>query len=106
VTARAGEPVRVPPAPTPDTVVYARLDVRPTAKERLASLLLKPAHLPSIRVGGNSYRLVTDTARGPLVLRLPRAVGISGGVDYPELTLENVASPFGVRFYAVPLRHG
>jgi hypothetical protein len=107
VVARAGEAVAVPAAPNPSDVVYARIHVDKTLKQRVASVLLKPLHTPEIVVGSKTYRLVADTARGPLIMRMPRRAGIAAGfggeLDYASLTLENVPSPYRVAFYAVPL---
>jgi hypothetical protein len=55
-----------------------------------------------------TYRFVAASADDPLVLRLPATSELppwlGGWVDYDRFTLLNVASPFEVRFYAVPLR--
>ena len=58
--------------------------------------------------GVTLYRLVPDVARGPFILRLPKSAGIApafgGAVDYRRLSLENVASPFRVDFFALRVR--
>jgi hypothetical protein len=107
VSARAGEAVPVPAAPGPRYVVYARIQINKTLKQRLASLALKPVHTPKISVGSETYRLVADTARGPLIMRMPRTAGIAPGfggeLDYSRLVLHNVASPYRVTFFAMSL---
>ena len=52
------------------------------------------------------YRLAAATATGPLILRMPRAAGMSapvgGAVDYNRLSLVDVAS-YRVQFYSLRL---
>jgi hypothetical protein len=106
--ARTGQPVSVPSPPNANDLIVARIHAEPTLEQRLASILLKPFRFPEITVGSHHYRLVADVARGPLILRLPKSAGIApafgGAVDYRRLSLENVASPFRVEFFAVRLR--
>jgi hypothetical protein len=101
VVARPGAVVSVPESP--GAIVYARLHAHMTLKQRIRSLLLKPLPLPRITVGGETFRLVADTARGPLVLRLPAAAGF-GAQAYSRLVVENVASPYRIDFFARPLQ--
>jgi hypothetical protein len=106
VSADAGEVVTIPRAGAGE-LVFARIHVRETLGQRLESLVLKPRPLPRITVDGERFRLVPDTARGPLALRLPRDAGSGfGGYDYSQLVVEGVASPYRIEFYALPLRRG
>jgi hypothetical protein len=106
VTARPGEVVAIPHAPSVDDVVFARIWIRETLPQRVAKLLLKRPHQPEIRLDGEQYRLVAATATGPLILRMPRAAGMSasvgGAVAYDRLSLVNVPS-YRVQFYSVKL---
>ncbi len=101
VDARAGEAIPIPQAA--GQVVYARLHIHETLKQRIRSLLLKPRALPRVIVDGQRFRLVTDTARGPLVLRLPAAAGF-GHWNHSRLVVENVASPYRIDFFARSLQ--
>src|SRR5205085_2849347 len=56
VLARAGEAVSVPSSP--GDVVYVRIQIHKSLKQRIASLALKPVHTPKITVGGKTFRLV------------------------------------------------
>jgi hypothetical protein len=96
VEAESGEIVPVPQAA--NEIVYARLQSDLTFRQRIRSLLLKPLPLPRIKLDGAPYRLVSDTARGPLILKLPSTAGVS------RLVVENVASPYRIDFYALPLK--
>lgn len=108
VEARPGQSVSVPAAPNSNDLVFARIHAEPTLEQRLASIILKPFRFPQITVGARHYRLVPDVARGPFILRLPKSAGIApafgGAVDYRRLSLENVASPFRVDFFALRVR--
>jgi hypothetical protein len=107
VEARPGQSVSVPAPPNSNDLVFARIQAEPTLGQRLASIFLKPFRFPQIVVGSQRYRLVADVAREPLILRLPNSAGIGpafgGAVDYRRLSLENVASPFRVDFFALRL---
>lgn len=108
VKARPGQSVSVPAPPNSNDLVFARIQAEPTLEQKLASIFLKPFRFPQITVGSQRYRLVADVARGPLILRVPTSAGIArafgGAVDYRRLSLENVASPFRVEFFALRLR--
>jgi hypothetical protein len=101
-----GQAVAVPPSPGVDDVVFARIWIHPTLSQRIATLLFKRLHAPRIELDGGGYRLVAATATGPLILRMPRAAGLSaaagGAVDYNRLSLVNVAS-YRVQFYSMKL---
>jgi hypothetical protein len=103
-----GQSVFVPAPPNSNDVVFARIRAEPRLEQRIASIFLKPFRYPQIIVGSRRYRLVADVARGPLILRVPKSAGIApafgGAVDYRQLRLENVASPFRVEFFALRLR--
>jgi hypothetical protein len=107
VSGRPGDDVAIPRAPGVDDVVFARIWIRQTLTQRVAKLLLKLPHQPEIRLDGERYRLVASTATGPLILRMPRAAGMSasagGAVDYNRLSLVNLPS-YRVQFYALRLR--
>ncbi len=98
--------VAIPRAPAVGDVVFARIWIRPTPGQRIATLLFKRLHQPRIELDGEGYRLVAATATGPLILRIPRAAGLSaaagGAVDYNRLSLVNVAS-YRVQFYSMKL---
>ena len=101
-SARAGEPVPIPAA-RPGELVYARIRLHTPFLQRLAASLVKPLHLPRIVIDSVTYRFVAATAGDPLVLRVPATSRtIDGSVRHGQLTLLDVASPFEVRFYAVP----
>ena len=106
IDARSGQVIAIPRAPADDDVVFARIRIRQTLSERLATLLFKRLHQPAIQLDGKQYRLVASTATGPLILRMPRAAGMSalagGHVDYRQLSLVNVAS-YRVQFYSMKL---
>lgn len=106
-TARAGERIAVPAPPRADEAVVAHVELRTPLATRLAQTVFKPVHLPKIVLGSTTYRFVAANAEGPLLLRLPAGSGLppflGGSVDYGQLTLLDVPSPFTIRFSAVPL---
>lgn len=91
----AGTLVRVPQAGA-EELVYARIHVPRPWTERLRELLWKPATTPAIVLDGRKFRLVTATASGPLVLRMPGAAS-----QVRTLRLLDVPGPVRVDFYAV-----
>jgi hypothetical protein len=103
-TFAAGETVTVPSAGANDLVV-AHVHVRRSLLAKLQSVVLKPFRLPTITIGGLTYRLVTAAATGPLVVRAPAAVGRSpffgGFTTYPTFTL---SLPARVSFGAIRIR--
>ena len=99
---------RGPRAPGTDDLVYARIRFPRLSAYRVESVLLKPAHLPQIVLGG-AFRFVPATADSPLVLRMPESAGMSplsgGFASYEWFKLEHVPAPFSVDFFAVRV-HG
>lgn len=74
VSVRAGEPVTVPGARQGGVVVASiRLQKRPL--DVVLDAAFKPLHHATINLDGASYRLVTATAAGPLLLRVPPGSG-------------------------------
>jgi hypothetical protein len=107
VRVTAGEPIQIPSARHPGDVVYARIHASPTLKERAAGLVFKEVHHPQVLVDGVAYRLVLDTARGPLVLRLPRGRGLPptfGNARHRTISVNGVASPYRIDFYSRSVR--
>jgi hypothetical protein len=102
VTAQTGESVQVPVIP--GEIVYARVHANLTLKQKLRALALKPLPLPEISLDGRRYRIVADTARGALILRLPPAAANFVRQDVSELKLQNVASPYAIEFFGLPLK--
>jgi hypothetical protein len=102
VTAQTGESVHVPVVP--GAIVYARVHSGLTSKQKLRALALKPLPLPDISLDGRRYRIVADTARGALILRLPYADSTFVRQDVSALKLAKVASPYKVEFFALPLK--
>jgi hypothetical protein len=74
----------------------ARLRVRETLKQRFGSVIAKPIHLPILILDSTPYRLVADIARGPTIVHMPAAAGISAGfgseLNYSRLALGNIGS--------------
>jgi hypothetical protein len=107
VEARSGETVAVPAARSSDEVVYARIRFPFSPIRRLESLLFKPLNEPRVTLDGADLRFLPATSTSPLVLRVPPSAGRSpfyeGLRSIDTLQLRNVASPFTVEFYAVPL---
>ena len=107
VRAHAGDRLEIPPPPNRSSIVYAQIDFAPGVVERLESAVFKPLHLPSITLDGNDSRFIPAIAPSPLVLTLPASAGIApnfgGGQSSRTLELHRVASPFTVRFFALPL---
>ena len=78
VTAHWGQPVGVPPPPTKDSLVFARLHgVAPSGVERVVGLVYKPAKRYVILNRGVPRRLVAATSGDGLPLRA------GTGVDFP-----------------------
>jgi hypothetical protein len=107
VTAHAGQAVAIPAPPHSNDIVFARMRIGTPLTTRLQSLALKPFDQPAIELDGERYRFLPSTAAGTLVLRMPVAAGMAaqfgGGVNYSELALEHVASPYRIDFFAVSL---
>ncbi len=105
VTARAGERIPIPPAPTARDMVLARLDIPVPPLERLRTALYKPRRLPEVYHGPElRYRVPVDVARGPLLMRVPPDIGwpeYAQGLPYRTVTVNHVASPFRIHFVAV-----
>ena len=108
-SASGGTMLAVPSPPTARDLVFARIRVRETGLQRLERLLLKRRHQPTILVDAEHYPLVPATSNGPLILRLPRAAGMSasvgGAVDYGRVGVGGAPS-YRVDFYAVTLTRG
>ena len=102
-----GTLVRVPHAGA-DELVVARVHIPRPLTERLRELVWKPSVTPQIVLDGATFTLVTATASGPLLMRLPRSAGIAPStVADPQVDafrLLHVPGPVRVDFYAVP-RH-
>ena len=101
--ARADRAVTIPPAPTAQDVVYARVHLPRPLLLQVRLTAFKQLDLPQMILDRERYRFIeTD---GPLVLRLPAAAGIApfrgGSVDYSRMSLRHVPSPFRIDFYAV-----
>lgn len=107
VTAHVGQAVAIPGPPRSNDIVFARMHIRTPLTTRLQSLVLKPFDQPSIRLDAERYRFLPSTAAGTLVLRMPAAAGMAaqfgGAVDYFQLALEHVASPYRIDFFAIAL---
>ena len=105
---REGATITVAQAPSTDDLVYARIRFPRLSMYRVESVLLKPARVPRIVLGG-AYRFVPETADSPLVLRMPESAGMSplfgGFASYDWFRLEHVPAPFSVDFFAVRI-HG
>ena len=101
---QAGQHVRVPRA-GPNDLIYARLRIPQPFSERLRELVWKPDVLPGIVLDGVSFRLVTATASGPMLMRMPASAGFPpSGFSDPQVDmfrLSDVPSPVRVDFYAV-----
>jgi hypothetical protein len=110
VQASQGQSVRVPAAPSASDVVFARMQIPTTLKQRLADFVFKRRYTPAIDLDEKQYRLVTAVARGPLVLRVPKSSGFSpafgGELSYERLSVLNVGSPVRIEFFALRLREG
>jgi hypothetical protein len=108
VDADQGERVAVPQTSGADELVYARIHIRKTLKQRLADFVFKTIDAPGIVLDGATYRLVSDVAQGPLILRMAKNSGIApsfgGDLNVSALTLANVPSPYRVDFFALRLR--
>ncbi|MDX6485753.1 MAG: hypothetical protein QOF43_906, partial [Gaiellaceae bacterium] len=105
---REGATIAVVRAPSAEDIVYARIRFPRLSMYRVESVLLKPARVPRMVLGG-SFRFVPETADSPLVLRMPESAGLSplfgGFAAYEWFRLEHVPSPFSVDFFAVRI-HG
>jgi hypothetical protein len=104
VEIRAGAIVRVPAA-RPNELVYAQLRIPRSWTERVRELFWKPATLPAIVLDGQEFRLITATASGPLLMRMPRTAGIAASSladpNVHTLRLLHVPAPVRIDFYAV-----
>lgn len=98
----ANETIVVPPA-RPGELVVAHVHM---PVSHLLSAIAKPFSFPHITIGGNTYRLVAETASGPLVVREPASAGRSpffgGYTEYDSFSLSRAAT---VEFDAIPI-HG
>ena len=104
--ADSGDTVAVPPPPSSRDIVFARIHGSESVAARIAELLLKRPHQPTIWLDGELYRFVPATAEGPLILRLPAVAGISaplgGAADYASLAVSGIGR-YQVEFYAMEL---
>ena len=100
----AGTLVRVPHAGANELVV-ARVHVPRPFTERLRELVWKPSETPQIVLDGAPFTLVTATASGPLLMRLPRSAGIAPSTlaapQVDAFRLLHVPGPVRVDFYAI-----
>ncbi|WP_217922579.1 hypothetical protein [Miltoncostaea oceani] len=105
VEAVAGATVAIPPAPGPDEMVMARLDIPVSLRQRLRTALYKPHDLPEVLLNeGYAYRVPTDVARGPLLMRAPASVGwqdYAPGFSFDRLRVSYTASPLRIDFVAM-----
>jgi hypothetical protein len=100
----AGTLVRVPHARV-DELVVARVHVPRPLTERLRDLVWKPGATPQIVLDGSPFSLVTATAAGPLLMRLPGSAGIAASTlvdpQVDALRLLHMPGPVRIDFYAI-----
>jgi hypothetical protein len=108
VEADQGEKVPVPTASSNDEVVYARIHIKKTLKRRLADLVFKTIDQPGVVINRQTYRIVSDVMRGPVILRMAKNSGIApafgGSLDVSTISLANVPSPLRIEFFALQLK--
>lgn len=109
MAAEAGEPVRVPQPPRPDQLVFASVEgAGPSLLEKAQAALHKLGER-RIVVNGASFRLVPETASGPLLMTVPEQADYSGPLALsPEarsIAVEG-AGDIEVEFHAMPIESG
>ena len=103
ISFRSGEVIRVPRA-SERAIVVAWLDVHAPLWQRLRTALFRPNWSILVTAGSVDYRIATTQVAGPLLVRVPEAVGwdrqFGGGVEYDSL---RVNSDGKARFAAIPI---
>jgi len=109
VTAKPGESVTVPPAPSPDDIVAVRVHgIGQSLAARLRSVLWK-APISQVMLDGFKHRLVPGTAADGLVLAVPPAAQGSAPFAFgPPIKTISISGPGGggpltYEFVAIPL---
>ncbi|MDX6690673.1 MAG: hypothetical protein QOG15_2130 [Solirubrobacteraceae bacterium] len=112
VSARWAETVRVPAAPSPNAMVFVRIQgVQVAGLERLRTMLFKARERTVTLNGSDTHRLTPGTAGDGIVLSVPR------GADYPPpfnqaygtltIATDRAARPDGVdlryEFFEMPI---
>jgi hypothetical protein len=114
VRSELGESIRVPAREGRDELVFARVHLPETVADRLFTFLFKPSWTAAVELDeSDSQRLVKANAEGPLVMRVPPAIGYSpsydGRLDTDTLRFEALGRRFfggsgvAVDFFAVPV---
>jgi hypothetical protein len=114
VTSDLGGSIPVPARREKDELVFARVHLPESVADRLFTFLFKPSWVAEVVLDeSDSYRLVKANAEGPLVMRIPRAIGYSpsfdGELDTDTIRFGALGRLFGpsrveVNFFAVPVR--
>ncbi|HET7495590.1 MAG TPA: glycosyltransferase family 87 protein [Candidatus Limnocylindrales bacterium] len=111
VTARTGQVVPVPSAPSTDRFVLVKIHgLQPSPLGRIAAVLYKSPD-SYVRLGDTRYRLVADTADDGLILAIPTAAEGSGpfafGTPIPTISVTTVGAagaPLTFEFQTVRLQ--
>lgn len=111
INVRAGEVVHVPVEHRRNRLVFARLTLHTSLRERLKTLVFKATQTSITLNDERTYRLIRATASGPLLMRVPASVGYSYLFDFgsPTTTFRlNGASALNYRvtFYSVRVSSG
>lgn len=105
VHVQPGETVSVPAAPTPHSLIVARLSLDPDPLNSVATALFKPLRRLEVTTDTSTYQLPRGEASGPLVVRMPDSVGwptaFGGGYAVPGFSLNQGAN---VQFFAVEVQ--
>jgi hypothetical protein len=99
----ANELIPVPPSSSRELVVVW-LDLAESLFDRITTFLFRPSSPILVTAGGVDYRIATTEVAGPLLVRIPDAVGwageFGGGTAYASLKVNREGT---ARFAIVPL---
>lgn len=108
-----GRSVAVPSATAANMIVVGRIKLEPSLSWRLKNLAFKPP-ISMLAIDGVYYRLVPETAAGPMLLHLTPSLGwspelaprLKQPIDTQQIGLNWYSGAASVSFYEIPVRPG
>ena len=106
-TVTPGETITVPSSDDPAALVFARIHLDESVIQSVTTAVYKDtSRVYVVADDGARYRVVEDTADGPLLMHTPPAAGFSPGFGVPEIRSFRVVGAAGatIEFFRVALR--
>ncbi len=105
-----GHPVAVPSATAANMIVVGRIELEPSLSWRLKNLAFKPP-ISMLAIDGVYYRLVPETAAGPMLLHLTPSIGwspklapgLKQPIDTQQIGLILYSGSASISFYEIPV---